>query len=144
MKKNILTLVLFLVAITFNQAQEIKSVINQDALAKFEENPKKYLLNWEKQELIGFELIDSKHAVEATLHLNFITPKGQWQSFTSEPFKLFPGNILFPGTILFPGNILEKLPKGKCLILFDLQINNYENLSLLRKLPGRIPVVFNN
>ena len=39
MKKNILTLVLFLVAITSNQAQEIKSVINKDALVKFEENP---------------------------------------------------------------------------------------------------------
>lgn len=144
MKKLSTTLFLLLVVITNAKAQEIKSIVKSYALEQFQENPKAYLANWDNQELIGYELIDSKSSVEATLSLIFFTPKGQWQTVTSEPFKLFPGNILFPGTILFLGTILEKMPKGKGLILFDLQVNDFEHLSLLRKLPGRIPIVFNN
>lgn len=144
MKKTIVTLVILIAVFTTGNSQEIKTTIHPDGLAQFQENPKEYLVNWEEQKLISYEFTDSKQTAEATLKLIFFTPKGQWQTVTSEPFKLFPGTILFPGNIFFPGNILEKMPKGKGLILFDLQVNNYEALITLKEMPCKTMITFTN
>lgn len=143
--KRVLSMLVFLLATVLTcHAQEISGRVHPDALAQFQENPVEYLKNWEKQQLISYELKETKQAVEATLNLIFFTPKGQWHTITSQPFKLFPGTILFPGNIFFPGNILDKMPKGNGLILFDLHVNDFETLGNLQELPSKSIIVFTN
>lgn len=91
-----------------------------------------FLNNFEDQKLIGFICQDIEQPIEVRLLVKVYSEKGLWKQAASESFKIFPGNIF------------HKLPKGRGLILFDIELTSTEQFFLLRKLPSRIPILFNN